>query len=159
MSVSPSRLILEPDASAPVAQMSIFRSLSPNPVLNVFMKARRFGMVAEINDQQSSHSARARADTHASSGWSAEEILPIYAACMIESATTLRVLVCIHISARLLVDDLPKSESKRRHHLHLQVEGEAQGPDNHQWYCHQDEFSYSVESRDHSPLATLSTVS
>jgi len=62
-------------------------------------------MVAEINDQQSSHSARARVGTHASSACSAEEILPMYAACRMESATTLKMLVCIHFSAGLSVNN------------------------------------------------------
>jgi hypothetical protein len=159
VSPSPSRLLLEPDASAPVAHMSIFKSLSPKPVLNVFMKARRFGMVAEINDQQSSHSARARVGTHASSAWSAEEILPIYAACKMESATTLEMLVCIRFPVRPLVRNLPKSECKRRRHLCLQVKRKTQGPDDHHRDCYQYEFCCCVESRDQSPLAALSIVS
>lgn len=116
-------------------------------------------MVAEINNQQSSHPARARVGTHASSAWSAEEILPMYVACGMERATTLKILVCMHFPAILLVSNSPKSEGKRRHRLCLQVEWEAQGPDDYDRNCNQYEFRYCVESRDYSPLAALYVVS
>jgi hypothetical protein len=116
-------------------------------------------MVAEINDQQSSHSARARAGTHASSAWSAEAILLMYAACRMESATTLQVSVCIRVPAKLLANDSPKSKRKRCHHLCLQVKRQAQGPDDHDRYYYQYEFRCCVESRDYRPLLALSAVS
>lgn len=88
-------------------------------------------MVAEINDQHSSHSARARVDTHASSGWSVEDIRPMYAACIMERATTLEKSVCKHLSVGALKNGSPESKRERCNYLHFQVEGKSQWPDNH----------------------------
>lgn len=115
-------------------------------------------MVAEINDQQSSHSAKTRARTHASSGRSAEEAVPMYTACKIEMATTLEMLISRHFAASLKSDS-PESECECCDHLHLQVERKLQGPDNHQRYAYQYKICCRVEGCNCGPLPILSIVS
>lgn len=153
---SRSRLVPDCELSIAVEVMAFLRSFNPKPVLKVFMKALRLGIVADISDQQSSHSARTIAGTQAISGVAEEATRLMYMACEIASAATLGLSVEIQDFRTTM--NLPESKSERQKHLNLHVERDLQGPDDENWHDHEYHLGYCVNSSDSDPFQALADV-
>lgn len=154
---SRSRLVPEFELSIAVEVMAFLRSFNPKPVLKVFMKALRLGIVADISDQQSSHSARTIAGTQVISGVAEEATRLMYIACDIASAATLGLSVGRQDFRTTM--NLPKSKSERQKHLDLHVERDLQRPNDEDWHDHEYRLGYCIYSSDSGPFQALAGVS